>query len=94
MQGIGRNGSGKQQAAARRMNTNKGNNGLLPFLFQIPPSSWLPTHSKRIHFTDTYTIYPHVHHIHPTSIMPNVYFVQLNHHTTPQANLVLFVDFC
>ena len=57
MQGIGRNGSGNQQAA-KRMNTNKAaNDSLLPFLFQLFPSS-LHTHSKHIYFTDTYTIYP------------------------------------
>jgi hypothetical protein len=50
----------------------------------------MATHSLKthIHFTDTYTIYPRVHHIHPMSIMTNVYFVQVNHHTIPQANFV------
>jgi hypothetical protein len=54
MQGIEWNGSCKQQAA-RRMNTNKANDGLLPFLFQLSPSSWLPTHSKRISISQTPT---------------------------------------
>jgi len=64
------------------------NNGLLPLLFQISPSSWLLAHSKHISISDAYTIYPCVHHIHPISIVTNVYFVQLNHHITPQANFV------
>jgi len=51
------------------MDTNKANDGLLPFLFQLSPSSRL-----HIHFTDTYTIYPHMHHIHP---MTNVYSTTL-----------------
>jgi len=89
VQGIGWNGSGKQQAAAaRRMNTDKASNGRVPFLFQLSTSSWLPTYSKtHIHFTDTYTIYPRVHHIHPTSIMTNGYFVQLNYHNIQQSQL-------
>jgi hypothetical protein len=35
----------------------------------------MATHSLKthIHFTDTYTIYPRVHHIHPTSIITNDY---------------------
>jgi hypothetical protein len=48
--------------------------GLLPFLFQLSTSSWLPNSLKtHIHFTDTYTIYPRLHHIRPTNIMTNVY---------------------
>ena len=45
MQGIGQNGSGKQQTAARRMNTNKANDGLLPFLFHgypLTPNAYPP----------------------------------------------------
>ena len=65
MQGIGRNGSGKQQAA-RRMSTNKAQQRSpafsLPSFSIIMATHLLRTH---IHFTDAYTIYPSAHHIHP-----------------------------
>lgn len=47
-----------------------------------------------IHFTDTHTIYPRLHHIHNTSIMIIVNFVQHNHHTILRRQLrFLFFDF-
>ena len=84
-------------AAARRMNTNKANNGLLPFLFQISPSSSLPTHSKRISISRTPTpsipaciISTHEHHDQCL-----FFATQPSHHPTSQLRFcsLIFVDY-